>query len=815
MKKIIKILGMHCASCAINIEKALKSTKGITEANVNFASEKANITYDQEIITLEEIKKIISDLGYEAVESEGTGIELKIFGMHSTHCSSLIENTLKKTKGILEAKVEFANEKALIRYDPAVITKNKIKKIITDLGYRVEERLTVDREREAREKEIKDLRKRFIFSLIFGLPLLYFSMGWMVGLPVPLIENASTQALIQLILTTPVIIAAFNLYTSGAKALLKKAPSMDSLIFIGTSAAYLYSMAVSLAIWFGIGKYGLGDLYYEIAAFILVFILLGKYLEAITKGKTSEALRKLIGLQAKTARVIRKGREVEIPIEEVQVGDIVVVRPGEKIPVDGIVIEGISAVDEKVITGESMPVTKKKGDKVIGATVNKTGMLKFKATAVGKDTVLAQIIKIVEEAQASRAPIQLLADKVARYFVPTVICIAFLAFGFWFFIAKMPFVFALTTLIAVLIIACPCALGLATPTAIMVGTGLGAESGILIKSAEALETAHKLTTIIFDKTGTLTKGEPEITDVISVSKYDEKEVLRLAAIAEKGSEHPIGEAIVRGGKKKRVKIEEGRKYETLPGKGIKCIYKNKWILVGSRSFMKDNKITISEKTENELQKLENEGKTAVIIAFDRKIVGIVAVADTLKEYSKEAVEQLKKMKKEVWMITGDNERTAKAIAKQLGIDEDKVMAQVLPGDKAKKVKELQDRGKVVAFVGDGINDAPALAQADIGIAIGSGTDIAMETGEIILIKDDLRDVVTAIDLSRYTIKKIKQNLFWAFFYNAVGIPIAAGILYPFFGFLLNPMIAAAAMAFSSVSVVSNSLLMKMYKPKIR
>ncbi len=816
VKKIeLSVLGMHCASCAVNIEKRLKSTNGVTDVAVNFASETATITYDPKIISIDEVKKIISELGYTATEKEASEIELRIGGMHSAHCSNLIENTLRKTKGVIEANVEFANERAVIKYNPEVITKSKISKIITDLGYEVEEKLSIDREREIREKEIQDLKKRFIVSLVFGIPLLYFSMGWMVGLPIPLIENASLQALIQLILTTPVVIAAFKLYISGLKSLLKKTPSMDSLIFIGTTAAYLYGIAVSIAIWTGIEGYGVKDLYYEIAAFILAFVLLGKYLEAVTKGKTSEALRKLMGLQAKTARVLRKGKEIEIPAEEVKVGDIVVVRPGEKIPVDGIVIDGYSAVDEKVVTGESIPVDKKKGDEVIGSTMNKSGMLKFKATKVGKDTVLAQIIKIVEEAQASKAPIQLLADKVSLYFVPAVIIIAIFAFSFWFFAANMPFVFALTILIAVLIIACPCALGLATPTAIMVGTGLGAENGILIKGAEALERAHKLQIIVFDKTGTLTKGEPEVTEIVSVSAYKEKDILKFAAITERGSEHPIGEAIVNYAKKKRIKLGEAKRYETVAGKGIKCMYRNKWIFVGNKTFMIDNKITGSAKANTILEQLENKGKTAVFVAVGREIVGIIAVADTLKKFSKEAVNQLKKMKKEVWLITGDNERTAKAIAKQLGIDEDKVMAQVLPGDKAKKVKELQDRSKIVAFVGDGINDAPALAQADIGIAIGSGTDIAMETGEIILIKDDLRDVVTAIDLSGYTIKKIKQNLFWAFFYNTIGIPIAAGVLYPFTGFLLNPMVAAAAMAFSSVSVVSNSLLMKRYKPKIR
>ena len=752
---------------------------------------------------------------------KNTKLILKIAGMHCASCAVNIENTLKKEEGVFEVNVNFASEKVSLEYDPNIISLEKIAKIISDLGYKLiiegpeEEKLSIDREKEAREKEIKDLRKRFIISLIFGIPLLYFSMGWMIGLPIPAIENVALQVLIQLILTTPVIIVAFKLYTSGIKGLLHKAPNMDSLIFIGTSAAYFYSIAISLAVWFKIGNYGVENLYYEITAFILVFILLGKYLEAITKGKTSEALKKLIGLQPKIARIEREGKEIEIPIEEVQPGDIVIVRPGEKIPVDGIVVEGISAVDEKVITGESMPVTKRKGDEVIGATMNQSGMLKFKATKVGKETMLAQIIKIVEEAQASKAPIQLLADKVSLYFVPAVIVIAILAFGIWFLLAGMPFVFALTILITVLIIACPCALGLATPTAIMVGTGLGAENGILIKGAEALETAHKLEVVIFDKTGTLTKGEPDVADVVSFSEYEEREVLKFAAIAEKGSEHPIGEAIVKGAKERKIEIENGENYETIAGKGIKCKYKEKWISVGSRGFMRDNNITVGKETESGLQKLENEGKTVVLVGFDDKIIGAVAVADTLEEFSTQAIEQLKKMKKEIWLISGDNERTAKAIANQVGIDENKIMAQVLPGEKAEKVKELQGKGKIVAFVGDGINDAPALVQADVGIAIGSGTDVAMETGDIILIKDDLRDVVTAIDLSGYTIRKIRQNLFWAFFYNVVGIPIAAGILYPFFGFLLNPMIAAAAMAFSSVSVVSNSLSMKRYKPRIK
>ncbi len=738
-------------------------------------------------------------------------IILKISGMSCASCASSIEKALRKEKGVFEVSVNFASEKTFVQFDPEKIDIQKIKKIVKETGYEAREETALEREKELKEKAIKDLKNRVIISLIFSIPLLYFSMGWMVGLPVPWLENVKLQALIQFLLTTPIIIVALKLYTSGFRSLRRLTPNMDSLVFIGTSAAYVYSIAVSLAVWFGMGAFGVKDLYYEIAAFILFFILLGKYLEAVTKGRTSAVLQKLIGLGAKTARVIKNGKELEISIEDVEVGDIVLVRPGEKIPVDGVVLEGYSGVDEKVITGESIPVEKNKGDKVIGVTLNKTGMLKIKATGVGKDTVLAQIIKIVEEAMTSKAPIQLLADKVSLYFVPAVIIIAILAFVLWYFVFAMPFVFALVILIAVLIIACPCALGLATPTAIMVGTGLGAENGILIKSAGALETAHKLQTIVFDKTGTLTKGEPELTDVMAIEGYNESEVLKIAAMVEKGSEHPIGESIVKGAEKRKIEIPEAISYQTIAGKGIKAKYLENWLFVGNRKLMKENDIEINH-LEKEMERLENEGKTAVLVAENKKAVGVVAVADTLKEFSKEAVSALHRMGKEVVIITGDNERVGRAIAKQVGID--RVLAEVLPQEKAKEIKKLQKEGKVVAMVGDGINDAPALAQSDVGIAIGSGTDVAMETGDIILIKDDLRDVVIAIDLSGYTIKKIKQNLFWAFFYNSVGIPIAAGILYPFFGFLLNPMIAAAAMAFSSVSVVSNSLLMKRYRPKL-
>ncbi len=844
-KNIIKISGMHCASCAVNIENAIKREEGVISANVNFASEKAIVEFDPQKTEAKKIQEIISELGYKAFLQESqeekdkdkklAKVNLKVEGMASPHCAGIVERALKKTKGVASVKTEFAMERAEVYFDPKIIKIHKIIRAIKDVGYEAREETALEREKELKEKEIRDLKKRVVIVLAFSVPLLYFSMGWMVGLPVPWEENASLQALIQFLLTTPVIAAAFRLYTSGYKSLRKGMPNMDSLVFIGTSAAYVYSIAVSIAIWSGISGYSVKDLYYEVASFILFFILLGKYLEAVTKGKTSAVLQKLVGLQAKKARVLKDGKELEIPAEDVEVGDIIMVRPGEKIPVDGVVIEGYSSVDEKVITGESIPSEKRKGDKVIGATMNKTGALKIKATGVGKDTVLAQIIKIVEESMMSKAPIQLLADKVSVYFVPAVILIAILSFVFWYALAGMPFTFALTILIAVLIIACPCALGLATPTAIMVGTGLGAENGILIKGAEALETAHKIQTIVFDKTGTLTKGEPSVTDFMSVAKLpasdlfqtaqsqsvlnaadsksqEDLTVLQIAASVEKNSEHPLAQAIINKAEEKKLKLLAVEDFRAVPGKGVVSKINGKKVLFGNRALMKENKIDLSL-AEGKMEKLEKEGKTAMILAVEGKVIGLIAVADTLKKFSKEAVDALKKMGKETVIITGDNERVGKAIAKEVGID--RVLAEVLPQDKAKEIKRLQKEGKVVAMVGDGINDAPALAQADLGIAMGAGTDIAMETGEIILIKDDLRDVVTAIDLSGYTIRKIKQNLFWAFFYNVVGIPIAAGVLYPFTGLLLNPMIAAAAMAFSSVSVVSNALLMRRYKPKIK
>jgi len=654
-----------------------------------------------------------------------------------------------------------------------------------------------------KEHEITDLKKRFFISAILSVLILIGTYQDFLGINVP----RETMFIILLLLTIPVQFYIGSVFHKIALRNLKHFNfDMNSLVSIGTFAAFTYSLFVILFPSLFTGTSLKADVYFDTAAVIITLIILGRYLEAKAKFRTSGAIKKLMGLQAKYALVIRNNKELRIPIEEIRINDILIIKAGEKIPTDGIITFGYSSVDESMITGESIPVEKKIKDVVIGGTINKNGMLRIRATKIGKDTMLSQIIKLVQEAQGSKAPIQRLADKIASIFVPIVVVISILTFLIWYFFGPQPsFNFALLNFVAVLIIACPCAMGLATPTAIMVGTGKGAEQGILIKDAEALEIAHKTNVIIFDKTGTLTKGKPEVNDIISFEKYSEKDVLYYSSIAEKHSNHPLGEGILEKAKQLKSKIPNPDKFENIPGHGVKAIYNKKIILNGNRKLMKDFKIKIN-KYEKQLEKLESHGKTAMFVALNKKVIGIIAVSDVIKENSLEAIKELQRLKKEVYMMTGDNETTGKAIASQLGIKN--ILANVLPNQKAEKVKELQKRGKIVTFVGDGINDAPALAQANLGIALGTGTDVALETGSIVLVKNDLRDVVKAIRLSKFTLRKIKQNLFWAFIYNVVGIPLAAGVLYPGFGYLLDPMFAAGAMAFSSVSVVSNSLLMR-------
>jgi len=807
----IKITGMTCASCVSAIEKSLKETQGVKAAAVNFAADTARVEFDPKKVSRERLEKAVQDAGYGVVpESKGGGrtIQLKVIGMDNPHCVSTVSGALANLKGIVSKEL-LVSEKATIVYNPALVSVQKIKKTIQGIGYEpIDEAAPVDAEKIAREREIRNLRLRTTVSIILSIPLLYLAMlSPSFGLPVPepILKN---MVVIQLLLATPVVMAGSLFYSRGIIAAAKtKTATMDTLVAIGTGTAYIYSLIISILVWIGKPGYSADDLYFEVAGLLIAFILLGKYLEAVAKGKTSEAIKKLMGLQAKTALVRKGNKEIEVPIEEVQAGDLVIVKPGQKIPVDGIVTGGDSSVDESMITGESIPVEKKKGEKVIGATLNKTGSFIFRATKVGAETALAQIIKLVEDAQGSKAPIQKLADKVSSYFVPAVLVIAVSSFAVWYSLG-MGFPFALTTFVAVLIIACPCALGLATPTAIMVGTGKGAENGILIKSAEALQRAQKTHIVVFDKTGTLTKGKPEVTDILPGKGFSEKDLLMYAGVAEKRSEHPLGEAILQKATEMKIPLSDPQRFSAIAGHGLEARHKGKTILLGNRALMAGRNVSI-EGVEASLQRLEEEGKTAMILAVNKKVAGVIAVADTLKEHSQEAVKMLHSQGIEVYMITGDNKRTAKAITAKVGIEH--VLAEVLPQDKAREIRKLQQQGKKVAMVGDGINDAPALAQADIGIAVGSGTDVAIESADVVLIRGDLRDVVRAMDLSRYTMRKIKENLFWAFFYNSLGIPLAAGVLYPFTGWLLSPIIAGAAMALSSVSVVSNSLLMKRHR----
>ncbi len=776
-------------------------------------------------------EKYIRRESAEALESEPTHakavptgvstikLTLPIEGMSCASCVNKVETALSRLDGVVNATVNLATESASVEFIPTEVGITEFKKAVEHVGYKVldiADTEVEEVEQRLHEREYKKLKMQLIVSAIGSAIIMLGSMSMYI----PVLKEIPMQTMnyVLLILTTPILFWCGNRFFVGTwKTLTHLTADMNTLVAVGASAAYIYSVVATFLPGFFASATKHPDVYYDTSAVIITLILLGRFLEARAKGQTSEAIKKLMSLQAKTARLIRDEREVDVPIKEVKIGNMVVVRPGEKIPVDGIVREGYSSLDESMVTGESLPVEKKVGDEVIGATINKMGSFKFEATRVGKDTLLAQIVRMVQEAQGSKAPIQRLADKIASVFVPIVIVIGIVTLIVWLLFGPEPrLTFGLFTFMSVMLIACPCALGLATPTAIMVGTGKGALNGILIKSGESLEIAHKIDTIVLDKTGTITKGEPEVTDVIPFGRFTVDELLRIAASVERYSEHPLGEAIVRHAKVNQIELFEQIQFEALAGYGVKGVLEvfdtrsnpesERWhVLVGNQKLMSDAGIPL-EDAEKEGNRLSSQGKTPLFVSIGNSVIGLIAVADTVKPNSKEAIRRLHELGLQVIMITGDNRQSATAIATLVSVDE--VLADVLPDQKANMIRNLQSEGKRVAMVGDGINDAPALAQADVGIAIGTGTDIAMETSDITLIKGDLQGVVTAMELSRQTMKVIKQNLFWAFIYNVIGIPIAAGVLYPFFGILLSPIIASGAMAFSSVSVVSNSLRLR-------
>ncbi|MGX7372745.1 heavy metal translocating P-type ATPase [Aerococcus sanguinicola] len=812
-KTTYPITGMSCASCAQTIERAVSGMAGVDEANVNLATEQLTVTYDEERLKPQDIAAEVTDAGYhlELAEDKET---FAITGMSCASCAQSIERAVSALDGVEAANVNLATEEMQVVYDSGQVSSQAIVQAVEETGYQAQTKSTVKRadKQEAKDTQIQGLWRRFIWSAVFALPLLYLAMGDMVGLPVPSFLDPMAHplafALTQLALVLPVLILNREFFTTGFKALFKGHPNMDSLVALGTSAAVLYSLFSTWQISQGDGSYAM-RLYYESAGVILTLITLGRYFENVSKGKASEAIQKLMDLAPETARLVRDGQVVEVSVDQLQPGDILQVRPGEKIPVDGEIIKGQSAVDESMITGESMPVDKQVGDSVVGASINSNGSFQMKASKVGKDTSLAQIVRLVEEAQGSKAPIARLADKVSGVFVPVVIVLAVVSALAWWLIGGESWNFAITILVSVLIIACPCALGLATPTAIMVGTGKGAENGVLFKSGDALETAQEVTTIVFDKTGTITEGKPVLTDLETYSELSPEDVLRLSASAEQGSEHPLAQAIIEGAQEADLTLEESDDFEALSGRGIRVRLDGQALYLGNAQLMAEQGVD-TEAAAEQMDRLAAEGKTPMLLARNQELLGLVAVADTVKEDSQAAIQALHEMGLKVVMLTGDNRRTAEAIGRQVGIDQ--VISEVLPEDKTQQVAKLQGQDHKVAMVGDGINDAPALAQADVGIAIGSGTDVAIESADIVLMRSSLLDVPTSIELSRATIKNIKENLFWAFAYNVLGIPVAMGVLHIFGGPLLNPMIAGAAMSFSSISVLLNALRLKGFKP---
>ncbi len=814
----LTIQGMTCAACARRIELAVGKLPGVGKASVNLASETLAVEYDDAAQSGEQIRRTVGSLGYKAiVPNQQEKVVMAIGGMSCAACSARVEKALSKVPGVESASVNLASERATVLFDPGQAKLKDLRAAVESAGYQpldLSRTSAVEEDRARKAREIRSLWTRFTVAAAFAVPLLYIAMAPMLPwlrLPFPALLRPMryplTYALLELILTLPILYAGRRFFTVGFRALWKRSPNMDSLIALGTSAAFLYSAVGTVEI--ALGYYQAVDsLYFESAGVIIALILLGKSLEMASKGRTGEAVRRLMGLAPRTAFVLMDGTEQEVPIDEVEIGDLLVVRPGGKIPVDGKIEEGATSIDESMLTGESMPVEKKPGDPVYAATVNQNGAIRLRAVKVGNDTALAGIIRLVEDAQGSKAPIAQLADVVSGYFVPVVCLIALLAGAAWF-LALRDVAFALRVFISVMVIACPCALGLATPTAIMVATGKGAEYGILIKSGEALETAHKVGVVVLDKTGTVTLGRPELTDVLCAGEMDNEALLRLAASAEQGSEHPLGQAIVRGAAAGEITLEPVTGFEALPGQGIRATVGGREIFIGNRRMIEALGTDPGE-LGSAAGKLSDEGRTPMYAVSDGKLLGLLAVADVIKPESPTAIARLKAMGMEVVMLTGDNERTARSVARQAGVDQ--VLAEVLPGDKASQIKKLQADGRKVAMVGDGINDAPALTQADVGIAIGSGADVAIESADIVLIRSDLNDVATAIELSRRTIRNIRENLFWAFGYNTVGIPVAAGLLHLFGGPLLSPMIGAAAMSLSSVSVLTNALRLKRFRP---